>query len=777
LSPESRKLILLEDVSQIVISSHNLRETLDHITALLAEKMGVEVCSVYLVEEKRLVLFSTKGLKPSAVGMVRMDPGEGLTGLTFQEARPVNVEHVEDHPRNKFFPGIGEEIFHSYLGVPLMHRGKTMGVLAVQTKAHRSFTSDEVRLLVTAAGQLSSTIAYAHLLDKQAKKDDAPTSSEVFLRGIAVSGGVARGVAYPLLKDFGLESYAQEPAEKPEKELEKFETALSRSRADIEGLRHYVVRTLSEEDGAIFHAHLMILQEQGMLEKIRKRIRSGEGAAQGVSFVAKNYIQAFLALEDPYIRERAADVRDVAQRLLRHLREEDGAEQPEFQRPTIVIAQDLTPSQIVPLIQPNLAGVVLARGGRNSHTAILCRSSGIPAVVGLESDLPHVDRGQPVILDGNTGLVYLSPGKPILEEYERLARDKAELDEELRAHLSAPPVTRDGRRIELLGNAALLSDIPRILEAGGEGVGLYRTEFPFLIRSDFPDETQQVEIYTKIIKALKGLPATLRTLDVGGDKTLPYLSMPKDENPHLGWRSIRMSLAMEEPFRIQIRALLRASCEGPVRIMFPMISTVEEMKAARSIAEEERQALLDQGIRLPHVPVGAMVEVPSAALAIDRLAPQADFFSIGTNDLIQYLLAVDRANRRVAHLYDPLHPSVLDLIARVVESAESLDRPVSVCGEMASRILGASALMSMGIRTLSVSPGSLPNIRRLIQMVDLGKMKALAPRLRGAVGADEVRTLLKEELRHQKFPASLLERDELAAADSVFTGSGMFAAE
>jgi phosphotransferase system enzyme I (PtsP) len=753
---ESQNLILLEDISQIVMSSHNLRETLDHITALIAEKMGVEVCSVYLMEEGQLVLFSTKGLKPSAVGTVRMIPGEGLTGLTFQEARPVNVEYVEDHPRNKFFPNIGEESFHSYLGVPLMNRGKTMGVLTVQTKEHRSFTSDDVRLLVTTAGQLSSTIAYAHLLDRQAKKTEVPPPSEVFFRGIAVSGGVARGVGYPLLANFGLEIHEQEPVKMPAEELENYERALSRSMTDIEGLRHQVVHALSKEDGSIFHAHLMILQDRNMQEKVRSKISAGWSAIRAVSTVARNYTDAFLALEDPYIRERAADIRDVAQRLIKHLQEEHPpSDGPEFKEPTVVIAQDLTPSEFVQMLQPNLVGVVLAKGGRNSHTAILCRSSGIPAVVGLDTDLPHLTSGQPVILDGNAGLLYLSPSEQVIQEYQRLTEDAGRLNAELRSHIQESARTRDGLSIRLMGNAALLSDIPRILEGGGEGVGLYRTEFPFLIRSDFPDEEAQVEIYGKILSALDGRPATLRTLDIGGDKNLPYLQIPKEDNPHLGWRSIRVSLEMQDPFRIQLRALLRASLQGPLRIMFPMISTVEELRQCREILEEETRRLVERGIEVRPVSVGAMIEVPSAALAIDRLSPLVDFFSIGTNDLIQYLLAVDRANRKVAHLYEPLHPTVLDVVSGVVSSARSLGRTVSVCGEMASRTLGAAALIAVGVEELSVSPGALLRVRRLIQTVDANRLRALAPQLRTATGAFAVRTLLEEELVTQEVQPSL----------------------
>jgi len=757
---ESHKLILLEDISRIVVASHDLHETLDHITSLLASRLGVEVCSLYLAEGDELVLRSTRGLKASAVGAVRMAPDEGLTGLTYQTAEPVNVEQADRHPRYKFFPGIGEEVFHSYLGVPLIHRKRPTGVLTVQTVEPRAFSADEVRLLVTAASQISTVVAHAQLLDTQAQvgvRRREGAASEAFLRGIGVAPGAAAGVAYPITEDMGLEHAHEPPRGNPEEELEQFQQALARSIEDVEQLRDQVTSALSPEDGAIFHAHLLMLEDRGLQDKVRGRVAEGESATQAVAEVARGYIDAFRKLDDPYLRERAADVRDVALRLLQHLREEAGAgERPEFREPTVVVARDLTPSQFVRLVQPNLVGVAVEAGGRNSHTAILCRSAGIPAVVGLPPGLPRVERGQPVILDGNAGVIYLSPPEAVVREYERLNEDSSRVDEEIRSHLREPAVTRDGVGIRLLGNAALLSDIPRILESGGVGVGLYRTEFPFLIRSSFPDEEEQVEIYGKILAALGGRVATLRTLDVGGDKSLPYLHLPKEQNPHLGWRSIRVSLEMEEPFRIQIRALLRASLLGPVRVVFPMISTVGELRQAREIVAQERAGLAQRGIEIPAVPVGAMIEVPSAALAVDRLAPLADFFSIGTNDLVQYLLAVDRANRRVAHLYDPLHPTVLDVVARVVEGARPLDRPVGVCGEMASRVLGAAALLAVGVEELSVSPGSLPRVRRFLQTADHGRLRALAPRLRGASDVEEVRELLRTDLMDQGVPESLL---------------------
>ncbi|MEW6488338.1 MAG: phosphoenolpyruvate--protein phosphotransferase [Thermodesulfobacteriota bacterium] len=759
---ESHKLIVLEDVSRIVAASHDLRETLDHITALLAERMGVEVCSLYLEEADELVLRSTRGLDASAVGRVRMAPDEGLTGLAFQTGGPVNVEHADRHPRYKFFPGIGEEVFHAYLGVPLIHRRRPMGVLTVQTVAPRAFTPDEVRLLVTAASQISTVVAHARLLHAQARVPEPPesrgpaASPGSVLRGIGVAPGVARGAALPLTEEMGLEYAHEPPRGSVQDERERFEEAVARSIEEVEALRRDVSSALSLEDGAIFHAHLLMLEDRGLGDRVRHRIEAGESAAQAVTAVGRDYIETFRKLEDPYLRERAADVRDVAQRLLRRLRGGEGEPgRLELREPTVVIARDLTPSEFVRLIQPNLAGVAVVAGGRNSHTVILCRSAGIPAVVALPPDLPRVDPGQPVILDGTAGMVYLSPPEAVAREYARLAEDSARADEELRSHAGEPAVTRDGMPVRLLGNAALLSDVPRILEAGGEGVGLYRTEFPFLIRASFPDEDEQVEIYGKILAALGGRPATLRTLDVGGDKTLPYLPLPREDNPHLGWRSIRVSLEMEEPFRIQVRALLRASLLGPLRVVFPMISTVGELRRARGIVDEERDVLAERGIRVPPVPVGAMIEVPSAALAVEHLAPLADFFSLGTNDLAQYLLAVDRANRRVAHLYEPLHPTVLGVIARVVEGARRWARPVGVCGEMASRVLGAAALLALGVDELSVSPGSLPRVRRFLQTADAGRLRRLAPRLTAAPDAGDARALLREELAEQRVPELL----------------------
>ena len=535
---ESKKLILLEDISQIVVSAHDLQETLDQITSLLARRLRVEVCSLYLHQGNELVLRSTYGLQPSAVDRVRMAEDEGLTGLTFQRGEPVNVEHADRHPRYKFFPGIGEEAFRSYLGVPLIHRRCAIGALVVQNREPRAYSADTVRLLVTAASQLAAVIANARLLDGRTHAEGPEPSSappaEAFLRGIGVSPGVGQGEAYPLSEEMGLEAHPAPVAAEPAAELEQFESALLQGIQDVVTLRDQVTRSLSEEDGAIFHAHLMMLEDRGLQDKIRAHIAEGKGASEAVAKVARGYIDAFLRLDDPYLRERAADVRDIAQRLLQHLRKDADDDPLEFRSPTVVVAEDLTPSRLVRLIQPQLTGVVLAQGGRNSHAAILCRSAGIPAVVGLEAGLPRIEAGQATIVDGSSGLVYFSPQPRVVAEYARLGIDSERIDAELRSHLEEPPVTRDGQRVSLLGNAALISDIPRLLAAGAEGVGLYRTEFPFLVRSTFPDEDAQLDVYRRIVEGLGGRTATLRTLDVGGDKTLPYLPIPTEDNPTWG---------------------------------------------------------------------------------------------------------------------------------------------------------------------------------------------------------------------------------------------------
>ena len=698
---ESKELILLEELSALIAGTADLQSMLDRATTLLAGRMGVQVCSIYLLESDRLVLRATQGLNRSAVGQTSMTPDEGLTGLTFQGRKPLNVDQADRHPRFKYFQGIGEEAFGSYLGVPLTQRHRTVGVLSVQTRERRSFSPDEIRMFVAAAGHLAGAVVNAELLAERLHGAQPPSEETgpvaPFVRGNGVAAGVGRGALLCMTDSMDLETVGDAPDATVDQGLERFDAALKRAIADVTHLRDKVTASLGEEDGAIFHAHILMLEDRSMQERVRDRIRDGMGAVSAMVTTAHEYIDTFLRLDDPYLRERAEDVRDMAHRVVAHLRGHEASTRGrEFSRPTVILAVDLTPSQMAQFIQPNLKGVALTHGGANSHTAILCRSAGIPALVGANADILRTPSGVEAILDGNTGILYISPPPTIVAEYERLAADSAAFDLELRAHAGQPSATLDGVAVRLFGNAALMSDIPRIVEAGAEGIGLYRTEFPFLIRSSFPNEEDQYQAYSRAVERMGGREVTFRTLDIGGDKPLPYLSMGNEENPQLGWRSLRISFDMEEIFREQVRALLRASSHGPIRIMLPMVTGVPDMEHARRIVEEERRQLTARGFELGPSPLGAMIEIPSAAVTIDRLTRVSEFFSIGTNDLAQYLLAVDRGNPKVGHLYDPLHPAVLDMTARVADACRAAGRPLSVCGELAAGGLGAAGTRRLG---------------------------------------------------------------------------------
>jgi len=748
---ENKELVLLEDISAIIAGSHEVEKTLDRITELITSRLGVDVCTIYAHEGDELILKATRGLLPEAVGKVSMSVGEGLTGATFRSGTPLNVQDADEHPDFKFFPGIGEDALGSYLGIPLIHRGKTIGVLSVQTKVHRTFSPNEVRMMVAAAGQLSGIIEA--VIHNKEEKPGGSARRDSFLRGTPASGGCGRGQLLVMTDEMDLDALGECPCESMEEALEHFEEALLKAEEEVKVIHDHVSSALGKEEGAIFHAHLMMLRDEHLRDKVRILIKNGAGPVAAVVRVAHEYIDAFLAIEDPYLRERASDVRDIAHRVVSHLRPEGGDSETNFDSPVIVVAVDLTPSQASQIIQPNLKGVVLLKGGVNSHTSILCRSAGIPAIAGAGGEVDETLTGSEGIIDGNTGILYIDPSPHIVEEYSRLEDDLRELDEELRAHLNEEVKTLDGEKVNLQGNAALLSDVPRIVEFGAAGIGLYRTEFPFLIRTDLPDEETQYEIYSRAVKGMEGLPITFRTLDIGGDKPLPYMPITHEENPQLGWRSIRISFSMEELFRVQVRALLRASEHGPIRIMFPMVTDPGELKKARLIVEEERERAAIPEER--EIPIGAMMEVPAAVVLIDQLAKYADFFSIGSNDLAQYILAVDRGNAIIGHLYDTMHPAVMRTISTIAEASAKSGTHLGICGELSGKPLGVAALIALGLRDFSATPSALMKIRRLLQCIDAKKLSDLKPLILSASSPDEVRGVVRDLLEKGGVPEML----------------------
>lgn len=545
-------------------------------------------------------------------------------------------------------------------------------------------------------------------------------------RGIGAAPGIAIGPAVVLKSPGGSVTAPSVPAD-PEQEEARLRTAVAAVRAELTALREQTERELGVDQAAIFTAHLLMLEDPALVGEVQRLIQAeGLTATAAVQRVVAELAATLAALPDEYLRERAADVRDVGGRLLAHLAGTASAELT-LTAPAVVVGADLTPSQTARLPKDKLLGLVSGAGGRTSHVAILARSLGIPAVVGLGQGLAAIKAGDLLAVDGTAGVVAVNPAEPELKEW-RARQAAAQVEMERLARLrSLPAVTLDGRRLELAANIGRPADVEGALSYGAEGVGLFRTEFLYMDRSELPSEDEQFEAYRSVVAACAPHPVIIRTLDIGGDKDLPYLGLTREENPFLGLRAIRFSLAQPDVFRTQLRAILRASAYGNVKIMFPMVATADEVCAARAHLEAVRADVVQAGVQVAErIEVGIMVEIPAAALAADLLAPLVDFFSIGSNDLIQYTLAADRHNERVAYLYEPFHPAVLRLIERTVSAAHAAGIWAGMCGELAGDPLAAPLLLGLGLDEFSMAAASLPAVKERLRALRYEEAQHLA---------------------------------------------------
>jgi phosphotransferase system enzyme I (PtsP) len=773
------RFALIEKISTIGSeSSENLRETLDRVVGAIARGMEVEVCSLYLFDpqHERLVLRATLGLDRDSVGRVSMRVSEGLVGLAIESLSPVVVEDSMSHPRYKYFPETGEERYHTFLGVPVQEgRQKPIGVLVVQTLRRRKVSKEEIRLLRTAASQVAQILTHFQLREtlatKEKERDEyrrrmieanrqlkgyekvggaTRLATPVKMRrprlvGLAASPGFARGVAH-VVGTFLSSIDRNLRARDTKAETKRLEESLIRARGELAALKIRMEPLMPEAELKIFDGHRLILEDEEFVGRIREAIDDGYAAESSLFRVIDDLSAQMLAVADGYLRERATDFRDVGHRVLRHLRQED--KKSAFAKATILIADELTLSQMTLVSHENLVGIALQSGGVTSHTAILARAFEIPTVVGVEHLMEAVLEGDALVLDGNSGIVYVNPSSEVEREYQLLMKRYDAFRKELMVGLDEPTVTRDGHRVEMLANIALPADIALAIRYGAEGIGLLRSEFSFLTYEDFPDENQQLTLYNRILEAAGKRPVTIRTLDIGADKYPPYLRVPREENPFLGWRSIRISLELASIFKVQLRAILRAAAHHDVRIMFPMISSIEELRRARELLAEAQAELYKEGIEHdPAIDVGIMVEVPSAVWLAPRLVEEVDFFSIGTNDLIQYMLAADRNNPRVAHLYEPLHPAVLGAIAEVVSVGRGAGKQVCICGEMASDPMATLVLLGMGLDQLSLSPLFIPVVRKIIREGNFQTARQIAHDILQMVSVQEIKGYLIERYR------------------------------
>ena len=759
----------LEDISALILHSHDLQETLDNIVNLVAKRMSSDVCSIYLLEEdgETLRLHATRGLSRLSVG-ITMKTSEGLTGLAVEQRGVVATDNAPLHPRYKYFRQTKEEKVLSFLGVPFFERNNPIGVIVIQNREARTFTPHEISAVSTIAWQISSIVSNAKLLDSIRKKEEERAFYEAEVKRLKQSGvlkdpalsskklplptlltgiGVAPGFAggkVSVLNRGPLKEAVLERARPRAEEHKRFKLALEKARIQTIYMEKRVGQILSEADAAIFHSHLMILEDRGFIGKITTLIDGGLGASRAVSEVVDDYVAAFSKMEDPYLRERSADMEDIGRRICDALNGNSRSLE-KLRDNRILITRELLPSDLAIMDHGKVIGIAAEKGNLNAHAAIMARALGIPAVFGVEGLLKHVGVRSEVIVDGTSGCVYINPDPGIRQEYERLQGEFDQKQRVLEGIRDLPAETTDGCRIKLLANIGLVSDLRVAHLNGAEGVGLYRTEFPFMARSSFPGRLEQAAIYRKVLEGFPGLPVSIRTLDIGGDKGLSYFKHPKEENPFLGWRSIRISLEREDIFREQLAGVLLASAYGKCSLMFPLVSGVDEVRRIKRVVEEVKEELSREGKPFDEtIALGIMVELPAAVMCAEMLAEEVDYFSIGSNDLIQYTLACDRNNPRVKKWYDPYHPAVLHSIKKVADAAAKAGKPASLCGEMAGDPVGAVLLMGLGVRSFSLSAPNIPQVKEAIRSVSLSRATAIAQHVLGMASAQEIAAYLAE---------------------------------
>ena len=739
----------LRHIVQEVNAAQGLAEALQIIVSRVRDAMGTEVCSVYMRDSAtdRYVFRATEGLNQEQVGVASLAAGEGLVGLVAEREEPVNLENAENHPSFQFLPGIGEEHYHAFLGVPIIHQRDVLGVLVVQQGQRRRFDESEEAFLVTMSAQLAGVIAHAQVTGAVQEQALAGEGAPAKISGVPGAPGIAIGTAVVVSPIADLYAVPPRKGEDRRVEVRAFREALECVRKDIQAVADNLGGELSPEDHALFDVYLGILDDSTIGAEVVGLIKAGEWAQGALSQVMIEHIRHFERMEHSYLKERAVDVKDLGTRVLAYLQESDKAEQT-YHDHTILVGEELTASSLGEIPREKLAGLISVRGSGNSHVAILARAMGVPTVMGAV-DLPYTRlQDRELVIDGYNGTVHLNPLPEVKRRFQRVVDEDRALSRDLESLRDEPCETLDGHRMPLWVNTGLMADVARSLEQGAEGVGLYRTEVPFLLRDRFPSEEEQRQIYRNQLEAFAPKPVTMRTLDIGGDKALPYFPIEED-NPFLGWRGIRVTLDHPEIFLAQIRAMLKANEGiGNLRIMLPMVCNVSELEEALDLIHRSHRELLQEGGKGELPPIGVMVEVPAAVYQARALARRVDFMSVGSNDLTQYLLAVDRNNARVADLYHSLHPAVLHALRDVATVSKDEGIPIGICGELAGDPEGAVLLLAMGYDVLSMNATSLPKVKKALRNIRLGEATELL---------DEVMAMDTANAIHQRMERFLTE--------------------
>ncbi|AYA66448.1 phosphoenolpyruvate--protein phosphotransferase [Alteromonas sp. RKMC-009] len=752
-------LTTLKRIVQEMNQIPDLDQALFRLASRVKHTMQVDSCSIYLAdyEKQDFVLKATDGLHPDAVELVRIGFSEGLIGLVGQREEPLNIENAHQHPRFKHYPEVKEENYNAFLGTPIIHQRKVLGVITMQQKAMRRFGEDEEAFLVTLATQLALEITNADIrgaLTPNAAVESVPRQKNV--RGIAGSPGLAVGTGYSTDSSISLRNWVVKRCTDKDLEIRLYRRGVELTRKHVDDLSGRLDEAIPDDVKSIFQLYHHLLDANSLGREVEAKIREGWDAASSLKMVVEDYAAKFQNMEDPYMQERAIDIVDLSNRILLNILYDNKGKTPvnnEVKGDSILVAEEVSASMLAEFPRAYLKGIISIRGSNNSHAAILARAMGVPAVMGCQNVSPALLNGKEILLDGYAGEVIISPEKTIRNEFTQLIAEEATLSERIDAEAGQVCKTQDGCRIALYVNAGLSAEIEATQFANADGIGLYRTEIPFMLRERFPSEQEQVELYRQILMASPEQPITMRTLDVGGDKPLPYFPI-NEENPFLGWRGIRLTLDHPEIFLVQVRAMLRASIGlTNLQIMLPMISSVAEVQEARRLIDqaffEISDEVKDMDVLLERPKLGIMLEVPSVLYQLPQLARQVDFFSVGSNDLTQYLLAVDRNNTRVASLYNSYHPAVLSALYDIVKQADANQVPVTVCGEIAGEPGGAILLMGMGYRKLSMNAHNLRKINWVVRNVSLEESKQLLIKTLTASTHEEVFVYINQYLEQR----------------------------
>ena len=723
------QLETLRRIVQEVDAALTLHDALELMVSLVADAMESDVCSVYLLDERnqRYVLMASKGLNADSVGEVSLSTGEGLVGLVGQREEIINLDNAASHPRFRYLPQTGEERYNAFLGIPIMYRRKVMGVMVVQHHEAKAFSEAAESFLVTLCAQLSGAIAHAHAVgqvDVFRKAAASPTGAKIF-QGVAGAGGIAIGRAVVLYPPADIDLVPDRQAEDIGDELELLNAAVQSVRADIRELDAKMQDALMAEERALFSVYLRMLDDNALPAEIATKVRAGSWAQGAVRTVIESHAAHFAQMDDEYLRERVSDLRDLGRRILARLQTDDTHHR-ELAEDSILIAEELSTAALVELPISKIAAIVTTEGAANSHMVIVARALGIPTVVGVtELPINQLDDAE-MIVDAHQGRIFVHPVRRLRQRYREVLREEQQATKSLNAYENRDTITTDGEHVKLYVNTGLMIDVIRGTQRGAEGVGLYRSEMLFMLRERFPGEEEQRIIYRQQLSHFANKPVVMRTLDIGADKDLPYFSI-KEENSALGWRGIRFTLDHPEIFSAQIRAMLKASVGlNNLHILLPMITTVSEVEEClylieRSLVEVQEE----EQVKINRPKIGVMIEVPSMLMQLEDMASLVDFFSVGSNDLTQYLLAVDRNNPRVASLYNHYHPAVIRALDMIVKKCRELDKPVSICGEMAGDPATAILVAAMGFDALSMSAANLLKVRKAMCNIAMADAKQL----------------------------------------------------